>query len=129
MPALQKKEQEKIINEILDTPLSERSISELFNLGTDVARGGFHAPDTPDSIGTPGRRTRLESGLDENNNVMGPVGSPRGRTAPGNVNGTRLQRLNPVSNFISYFFGLLGTTSEVTSMENLLQKGAVANEQ
>ncbi|KAI5723715.1 hypothetical protein M8J76_009932 [Diaphorina citri] len=95
MPALQKKEQEKIINEILDTPLSERSISELFNLGTDVARGGFHAPDTPDSIGTPGRRTRLESGLDENNNVMGPVGSPRGRTAPGNVNGTRLQRLNP----------------------------------
>ncbi|XP_026687886.1 cytoplasmic polyadenylation element-binding protein 1-like [Diaphorina citri] len=88
-------EQEKIINEILDTPLSERSISELFNLGTDVARGGFHAPDTPDSIGTPGRRTRLESGLDENNNVMGPVGSPRGRTAPGNVNGTRLQRLNP----------------------------------
>lgn len=94
-------EQEKIINEILDTPLSERSISDIFNLGSSR---GFHAPETPDSstLGTTGRR-RLESGmdfcLDENNNeLMGgsrAPGSPLGRSTP--VTGTRLQRLNPVS--------------------------------
>ncbi|KAL1453264.1 hypothetical protein WDU94_007420 [Cyamophila willieti] len=109
MPALQNKEQEKIINEILDTPLSERSISDIFNMGS--SRGGlYNAPETPDSSTlstTEGRRGRHESAatdfcLDDNNNVLlGGArfpGSPlQRRSPPSSTGATRLQRLNPTS--------------------------------
>uniref|UniRef100_A0A8D8M179 Cytoplasmic polyadenylation element-binding protein 1 n=1 Tax=Cacopsylla melanoneura TaxID=428564 RepID=A0A8D8M179_9HEMI len=100
-------EQEKIINEILDTPLSERSISDIFNMGS--SRGElYNVPDTPDSstLGTTaGRRGRHESAatdfcLDDNNNVLlggaRAPGSPMlGRSPPATTGATRLQRLNP----------------------------------
>lgn len=105
-------DQKQIINEILDTPLSERSISDMFSIGSSRNMGGtlYNAPETPDSS-TQGRR-RLESGmdfdcLDENNNLtasvgqgsfgtQNPIGPPLGRSTPA-PGATRLQRLNPVS--------------------------------
>lgn len=104
-------DQKQIINEILDTPLSERSISDMFSIGSSRNMGTlYNAPETPDSS-TQGRR-RLESGmdfdcLDENNNLtasvgqgsfgtQNPIGPPLGRSTPA-PGATRLQRLNPVS--------------------------------